>query len=185
MVTLWDIIWYDENSIDPNWKNVISKDAYYSGIESASFRNSYESENMYYAAICGGKNGETHGQLDKGSFVYEANGVRWAIDLGLEKYSLKNYWIYEDSQFSRWNYYRSRAEGHNTLVIDSGYYADQAVDGEAKMIQYVSRDNDGFAIMDLSDVYNQWADRVFRGIHINKEPEFLSVQDEIELKKSE
>jgi hypothetical protein len=28
----------------------------------------------------------SHAHMDAGSFVYETNGIRWAIDLGTEEY---------------------------------------------------------------------------------------------------
>lgn len=45
----------------------------------------------------------SHNDLDGGTFVFDALGVRWASDLGNESYSLPGFWDYN---YNRWTYYR-------------------------------------------------------------------------------
>ena len=40
-----------------------------------------------YLGIKGGKAGSSHGHMDAGSFVYDAYGVRWSMDFGLQSYT--------------------------------------------------------------------------------------------------
>ena len=59
-----------------------------------------------------GDNKANHGHLDIGSFIYEVNGVRWAVDLGTDDYNLPGYFGAQ-----RWNYFRLNTRSHNTLLI--------------------------------------------------------------------
>ncbi|MCH7885232.1 MAG: heparinase II/III family protein, partial [Planctomycetes bacterium] len=43
-------------------------------------------EDAIFIAIKGGSPSLSHGHMDIGSFVMDANGVRWAIDLGAHNY---------------------------------------------------------------------------------------------------
>jgi hypothetical protein len=47
-------------------------------------------------------------------------GVRWFVDLGADNYNLPGYFGGQ-----RWNYYRMRAESHNTLVLNPTDQPDQ------------------------------------------------------------
>jgi len=69
-----------------------------------------------WIAIKGGRNGVSHGHLDLGSFVLEAAGLRWAVDLGSDSYSLPGYWEMKDGG-RRWNYFRLNNRSHNTLTL--------------------------------------------------------------------
>ncbi len=86
------------------------------GISVAYFRSKWEDVNAAYIGFKGGTNGVPHGNLDLGTFVYDSQGQRWAIDLGSENYSLSNYWSYEKHP-GRSDYYRTNTFGQNTLVI--------------------------------------------------------------------
>ena len=65
-----------------------------------------------WIGIKGGTGAASHGHLDAGSFVYDAAGVRWFIDLGKENYNLPGYF-----GSRRWEYFRLKNHSHNTLVI--------------------------------------------------------------------
>eukprot|EP00117_Sycon_ciliatum_P047187 scpid61118/ scgid3775/ len=69
--------------------------------------------------------GDPHGHLDVGSFVYEATGHRWAIDLGADSYALPEYF-----GSKRFTYYRLRNIGHNTLTFNED---NQATDANASL----------------------------------------------------
>jgi hypothetical protein len=101
------------------------------------------------AAFLGFKGGNTmvpHCNLDLGTFVYDWSGVRWLCDLAKEDYSLNGYW---DFTAGRWQYYTQRAEGHNTISIDTKNKTDQVVPSFAPIIQT----KDGMKV-DLSNVYS-------------------------------
>jgi len=55
-----------------------------------------------------------HNDMDAGSFVFDAAGARFALDLGYDNYGLLGYF----STATRYDYYRKSTAGHNTLQID-------------------------------------------------------------------
>ena len=115
----------------------------------------------------GGDNGASHAHLDLGTFVYDADGVRWANDLGPDEYNLPGYF-----GANRWDYYRLRTEGHNTLTIDGENQAERAA---APIIAFSA--NEKFAVADLSKGYPK-AKQVHRGVQLIDRR--LIVQDEVQ-----
>ena len=87
----------------------------------AVHRSAWNDPHAAYLAIKGGKAGCSHGHMDVGSFVLEADGVRWAVDLGIQTYGTlyqsgidAGLWRFQqDSQ--RWSVFRIGADGHNIL----------------------------------------------------------------------
>lgn len=84
-------------------------------------RSGWDQEDVYLA-LKGGTPASSHGHMDIGSFVLEARGVRWAVDLGLQDYgSLErsglDIWDREQDS-DRWRVFRYNNLSHNTLVID-------------------------------------------------------------------
>jgi Heparinase II/III-like protein len=82
--------------------------------EAAVMRGAWGDPNAAYVGIKGGRTSgrRSHSHLDLGHFVYEAGGVRWAIDLEPEEYS--------DCYLTppeRYMFYRANTFGHNTLTI--------------------------------------------------------------------
>ncbi|MEZ5144615.1 MAG: heparinase II/III family protein [Acidimicrobiales bacterium] len=99
-------------------------DRLFEGVDVASLRQSWSDPTGWWVGAKGGRPSFNHNQLDAGSFVLEAKGERWAIDLGREDYNVAGYWE-QQAGGRRWTYYRSRAEGHNTLVLDPDACEDQ------------------------------------------------------------
>ncbi|MBR3932325.1 MAG: heparinase II/III family protein [Clostridia bacterium] len=179
--TYKDIIWYDASLIEEDFDINIKKDGYFQDTEVAVFRNTYKENNINFFGIHGGSNSVEHGQLDAGSFVYEALGERWAIDLGGEAYNMHNYWIMDDIEKSRWGYYRSRAEGHNTIVINPGLYADQSVDSMSVITEFSPSDTICKAVVDISDAYKNYVSSAKRNAEFDKVSGKLSLHDKISL----
>jgi hypothetical protein len=108
--------------------------------------------NATYLAIKGGTPGANHGHMDVGSFVLDAAGVRWAIDLGrqdynrLEQMGVNLFDMKQDSD--RWKIFRYTNFWHNTLTVDGQL---QQVKGAAPMIPYSS--TKPAVAFDLSNVY--------------------------------
>jgi hypothetical protein len=152
-------------------------DACFHKSEIASFRSSWQDKSALFAAIKAGDNKANHGHLDLGSFVLDALGVRWVSDLGAEDYNLPGYF-----GSKRWEYYRLRAEGHNTLVINPGSKPDQDPKAEAQLIRFSSRPEFAFTIADLTPAYATKAQKVQRGLAMLDRKRVL-VQDEIEMEK--
>lgn len=107
-----DLLWYRTESQSPReagWP----LDAYFAGVNVAFLRSAWEDPNAVFVAVKGGDNKANHSHLDLGTFVLDANGVRWAVDLGSDDYNLPQYF-----GKLRWTYYRLRSESHNTVLID-------------------------------------------------------------------
>ncbi|MEW6746380.1 MAG: heparinase II/III family protein [Planctomycetota bacterium] len=170
-----DLLWYEPSGAVPEPAPL---DAYFRRVEVVTMRSAWTDPKSLFVALKGGDNQTNHGHLDLGSFVLDALGERWALDLGADDYNLPGYWSRDESG-ARWTYYRLRAEGHNTLVIDPGSLADQNPLAKAGIIKYSSTRERALAAVDLTEAYAPRAERVWRGVSLVERRRVL-VQDEIE-----
>eukprot|EP00898_Chlorokybus_atmophyticus_P005888 jgi/Chlat1/62/Chrsp1S03026 len=154
-------------------------------VDTAFFRTSWTDTDAAYVAVKAGANpprGMGHSHLDLGSFVYDLNGVRWFEDLGKDSYNLDNYFNQR-----RFDYYRTRTEGHNTLALSASrqeplHFADQVLGASAPISGFYSSEARSHAIVDLSQAYAGVADSAVRGIALIKDQSGggdLLVQDEV------
>jgi hypothetical protein len=189
-----DLLWYDPRGRNPSLESV-SPDVYFRGattptlpaydtLEAGVFREQWNDPRATYLAFKGGHLGEhAHTDLDAGSFILYANGKNWALDMGLENYSLPGVLNSNPSAgTNRWDYYRKRAEGHNTLVINPGNGPDQQL-GYDCPIQFwrSSPDGDGSAsVLDLTPAYGG-ANKIRRGFRLLNGRHDVIVQDELAL----
>lgn len=171
--TVYDILWYDgEKTL-----SLPQKDKYFSDSNLISFRSNYYDTNAMWIALDAGRNNIDHCHLDAGNFVFDYGNYRWALDLGYDDYTLNGYFGRE-----RYNYYRVRAEGHNTLVINSTTGTDQKVSADPIVEKFVSKDNYAFTITDLTSAYN--AESVRRGIYFGDNRTSITIRDELKLNNS-
>jgi hypothetical protein len=192
-----DLLWYDPRGSNPSLESV-SPDVYFRGattptspaydaLEAGVFREKWNDSRATYLGFKGGHLGEqAHTDLDAGSFVLYANGKNWALDLGLEDYSLPGVLNANPKyDFNRWLYYRKRAEGHNTLVINPGSGPDQQLQADCPIQFWCSSpDGDGSAsVVDLTSAYKS-ATKVRRGFRLLNGRHDVIVQDEISLSTS-
>lgn len=165
-----DVIWIDESKQgaegvdDPlDWVSV--------GASNASLRTSWDKSGLVAALHSGENNYDIHGHYDLGSFYVENDGQRFFTDLGNESYTLDN----------RKHSYRVKAEGHNTLVINSTSDIGQ-VEGAVCLIEECGTGNEAYAITDLTAAYGtDVAKSVKRGLKMIKDKECVIIQDEISL----
>ncbi|MBC7889650.1 MAG: heparinase II/III family protein [Ferruginibacter sp.] len=172
-----DLLWYKPRGITGN---NIRADNYFREAEIVSLRSKLNDNNAWFVAFKAGANGVNHGHLDIGSYVIDNQGVRWISDLGLQTYDVPGY--FGDANMvkggKRWTYYRTRAEGHNTLVINPELSEDQDVFAKTRIINFKSTPGKSFGIMDITEAYKGRAVSVKRGIALLKCNSVL-VQDEI------
>jgi hypothetical protein len=156
-------------------------DAYFDTTETLSFKGSWTNPFATYVSLHGGLNYVNHGQLDIGTFTLDALGERWFCDLGNDSYGFEGY---HDRTVGglRWNYYRCRAEGANTLVINPGLGADQDPVARGQVTKFVKGDDGGYAIMDMKAAYPD-VKSLYRGIKLYDNRSKVIVQDEIETTK--
>ena len=170
----------------------LAKGKIFRGTALACFRNTWSSApkaRPVYLAIKGGnaladghasagrlEDTMLHIQSDAGSFVLDGAGRRWVIDLGSDDYDLPGYFDHgaDNRSGRRWQYYRTQAAGHNTLVIDGRNQIPNAptpvlggdVDGECKWV-----------VFDLSAAYGKPYGSVRRGATLIGRQ--VVIQDEI------
>ena len=156
---VFDLLWYDDSgrTFDPA---TIPLDKHFRHAETASMRSSWADPRALVLAVQAGdtSNLGNHRHLDLGSFILEADGVRWAIDSGTEGETYQSHRHHNP----RWHYYRIRAEGHNTLVFNPGHGPDQDPKGVAKIVEFQSRPAEAKAVIDLTPAYAEHAQQVTR-----------------------
>lgn len=142
---VWDLMFYNPDSISKDVQ--IDLDYCYYGIATATFRSDW-TDNSMFCGLHGGANGASHGQLDIGNFILEYGGTRFFRDLGRDGYNIQGYNDTVDyfTQPYRYWYYRSRAEGHNTLIINP-----TKVDTNNRVAKNQGRnyDSDIYAVSDI------------------------------------
>ncbi len=117
-------------------------------------RSSWDSPTDLYLGVKLGCPSVNHGHMDVGSFIFEADGVDWAIDLGGDIYNRlesRGVQLWERNQESqRWDAFRYNNFAHNTLAFN---LKRQIVDNKAA-IESFSDDPDSMSVTsDLTDVY--------------------------------
>lgn len=169
-----DLLWYDPFLSQDFDSHSLPLDRYFRGVEVITFRSAWEDGEAAFLGFKAGDNKANHGDLDLGTFVFDALGVRWAEDLGSDDYNLPGYF-----GSSRWAYYRKRAEGQNTLVINPSSSPDQNPSAVAQIIFQSSKPEEAVAIADLTPGYAQHASKVQRGVALLDNRRQALVQDEI------
>jgi hypothetical protein len=146
----------------------------------ALMRTSWSDPAAIYVGLKAGSPSVNHAHMDVGSFVMEADGIRWAMDFGMQNYeSLESKKVdlwnsKQDSQ--RWQVFRYNNFVHNTLTVNDGL---QRVTGKATITSSSAKPAFINATTDLTDIYKGSLTRANRGIAIvNKE--HVAVQDELE-----
>ena len=143
-------------------------------------RTSWSDPNAIYVAMKGGSPNVNHAHMDVGSFVMEAEGVRWAMDFGSQDYNsleTKGVDLWNMAQNSqRWEVFRYNNFVHNTLSINEKL---QLVAGFAP----ITSNSDDPAMMntitDLTMVYAGLVKNASRGIAI-VDRQYVTIRDEIE-----
>ena len=124
-----------------------------SGQELVLMRSAYLDKNASFAGIKAGYNFINHGNLDIGTFVFDAKGERWAEELGPGAYDAPGYFLNTPAG-GRWKNYSTRAEGQNTLVINPDMtLEDQYVLAESDFIFFEPSDDGGKCTLDMTDAY--------------------------------
>lgn len=144
----------------------------------AIFRSSWTEPDAAYLAVKGGCAFSNHAHMDAGSFVYEADGVRWALDLGMQNYTRmesRGLDIWNRGQNSdRWKIFRYSNFAHNTLTVNGQLHN---VRGVARIIRFSDADPRPFAVIEMSEVFENQLAKVDRGVALLDTRQAL-IQDE-------
>ena len=172
--TVLDLLWFDPTAQDDDPAQ-LPLDRHYRVAEVMSSRSAWDDPQALVLGLQAGQNRDgAHRHLDLGSFIFEALGERWIIDSGTERESYQRH----RNQRERWEFYRLRAEGHNTLVINPDAGPDQELNAFAAIEPSIAADR-VMARIDLSDAYTGRARRVQRTFDL-VDRAYLLVSDRIE-----
>jgi len=174
-------------------------DTAFAGDHVATLRSGWNDPKAMFVGIKGGDNERLTGQLDLGTFVLDAGGVRWGIDLGTESDRvLKNH--YDPKKFEM---YREGTFGQNTWQFTGpaddddkkkkgpakkGALPDapdgcQPLDAKAEIVAFNTTPERGFAIVDLGDAYSRYVKDLKRGaMLVRGASPYVLMQDEINIK---
>lgn len=144
------------------------------------YRSGWTSPDDTYFAIKGGHASSNHAHMDAGSFVYEYDGVRWAVDLGQHDYNRLeqagvDLWNMKQES-PRWEIFRIGPDSHNTLMFNGNRHN---VKGHAQIIRHFDAPRRKGAVIDLTPVFEGDAKRVVRTAELDKN-DWLTLTDHIE-----
>lgn len=202
-VSMYDIMYFSPHIMTSNI--TLTLDAYYSLDTIMTFRSSWDADTCLFAGLHGGDNQASHGDIDIGNFVINANGYFMICDLGSDSYNMPGYF-----GNYRWSYYRKRAEGQNTLVMlpssenvnDNGWNGksgtpalvsgseasntaastnlpttEQLKNAVSECIRYESGTDSALGIVDMSCAYEYMTEGI-RGMYMTDNRSVVVLQDE-------
>jgi hypothetical protein len=153
-----DLLWHDPRGRDFDVKT-LPLDKHFRKAETATMRSAWGDPNALVLAIQAGRNERhNHRHVELGSFILEALGVRWAIDLGTERQTYMGH----THNSKRYDFYRTRAEGQNTLVFNPSEAPGQKIPCLARIAEFTSKPERATALVDLDEAYSAHAKRVRR-----------------------
>jgi hypothetical protein len=128
-------------------------------------RESWDDANAVFVGLKAGPPKASHGQMDAGSFVFDADGVRWSHDLGMESYhqvESQGIALWDSRQHSgRWQVFRNNNFSHSTLVIDGQL---QHAAGNAPIARFSENPSFPHSVVDMSSVYQEQVKHAHRGV---------------------
>ena len=143
-------------------------------------RTSWTDPNAIFLGFKAGSPSVNHGHMDIGSFIIEADGIRWASDFGMQEYeSLEskgiNLWSMNQNA-QRWTIFRLNNKAHNTLTINDQL---QQVKGYARIDKFSDKPELMYAISDLTTVYEGQLTSAKRGVAI-VDQKYVAIRDEMQ-----
>jgi hypothetical protein len=160
-----DLVWYQPAGRSPGAARWPLR-RMFERVNVAFLRSDWESPDAFWIGVKGGDNHANHSHLDLGSFVLDARGVRWAVDLGSDDYNLPGYFGKQ-----RFTYYRLETESHNTVLIDG---ENQDAKAQAPMTM-----KNGIVEIDLAGAYPGKVKTFVRSVEL-KAQNTVAIRDEIE-----
>jgi len=131
----------------------------------AIHRSAFDDPVATFIGIKGGSPSLGHAHMDVGSFVLESDGVRWALDLGMQDYQSlesKNLNLWDQKQTGdRWSVFRLGPESHNILRFNG---ASQLVHGQARFVRFDGEKTQPQSVLELSSLYSDQVKDVHRGV---------------------
>lgn len=178
---IYDAVFYNPEAEYTKEGGFPDKDAHYRDLELMSLRSDDEES---FLSFHGGKViNSSHDHVDAGAFVLDLLGERWAVDLGAESYSVSGYftgWNSENGQ--RFKYYRTRAEGHNTLLLNQSEnpaHPGQSFSGFTEVTEKGSDANMSYGILNMTEAYAANVSSAKRGYMLFDNRSKAIIRDEL------
>jgi hypothetical protein len=167
------LLWMAPNQPKPTRPAALSWTA--QGPNPVAFHRSSWEADASYVAIKGGSPGLNHAHMDVGAFVMDADGLRWADDLGMQDYnSIEkegiNLWG-KTQDAPRWTIFRLGTSSHNVLMVDG---QQQRVEADARIVTAQA----GRSVVDLGAIYQGQLAQARRGVALQAD-RTVRVQDEL------
>ena len=149
----------------------------------ATVRSGWGKEDLYIAAK-GGDNRDLHAQLDVGTFVLDAGGVRWGLELGAESDRVGGFEPKPGAdRTKRYELFLEGTKGQSTLTFGGG---NQELDARAGVLVTQSTPEAGLAVIDMTKAYDKDAKDVHRGIMVVRgATPYLVMQDDMNVKNTQ
>ena len=171
------VLWYDDSQTSE-----LDTDYINTKIDVATLRDVHTSDataDYTFVGIKGGTPTDGHAHIDTGSFVFEADGIRWARDLGSGTYTGSNYFDYEDITGNRWLHISARGEAHNTLINNPvSTKGDMNIFTTADLNLVDSNDSGAIVTVDMSNAMFD-VSAAKRGFFYTDNRESLVIRDEV------
>lgn len=156
-----------------------SLDAAFPGAEVATLRSAWNDRNAFYLGLKGGDTSILHSQLDLGTFILDAGGQRWGIELGMESDRAPGMTKLTD-RARRYGNYRQGSLGQNVITTAAG---NQPLDAKAAIAAFSTTPERGAAIVDLKEPYSKEAKSYQRGVMLVRgTPTYAVIQDDFSAK---
>lgn len=176
----YGILWYEP--VEDEEIN-LPKDVWLRSAGAGVMRENWGDSQGAYVGVKGGQNNTNHDNLDLGSFIFDALGERWAMEVGKDNYNIEGgYWGLDG-----YTLYVKRPEGQNCLVINpekgdiDGEYYQQKLDSFAEVSSFITKDKGAYMKLDLTDANSRDVTDYKRGYYFGDNRKSLIVQDELSL----
>ncbi|KAK2056644.1 hypothetical protein LY76DRAFT_517984 [Colletotrichum caudatum] len=179
------ILWYRPD-VTGDWFHDLPLDRDFPDSAGAwvSMRSSWTNPEGLFVGMKAGRmiGHSSHGNLDAGDFVFDAMGERWAGELCQDDYLAEGYFSSEAQDSKRWDYYRCRTEGQNTMVLNG---ENQIADAEPwtlfetteTLLALHHLESTAYWFADMTSAYN--GTTLQRGLRMLNERKQVLIQDEI------
>ena len=173
---LWDILKMD-NRVAVGDPESLSMEYWSPKTGYANVRSGWNfADETFLGFLYGSEQLTSHNHYDHGSFIYEAFGKRWALDLGRDDYNMSDYYNVA---------YRVRTEGHNTYVVNPDEKHGQDKDNyKTYMVDKKINSSSYYSIVDITSSYEGKLNQARRGFKLTDNMKSLIVRDEISFKES-
>ncbi len=146
------------------------------GSTPVAYHRSGRGRDAWWVGLKAGCPGDNHAHMDGGSFVFEAGGVRWAAEGGMEPYhnmESRGVKLWDRAQNGeRWSLFRLGAQSHNIVRING---CAQLVNARAVIVSSDVGGESPETVIDVSPLYRGFATRVVRRVTLVKRSRLVIV----------